>query len=163
MQASTLFVTLTPSTLTGAPGDLLQFSGTITNTTNATVFLNADGFNLTGLDSSAIDDTPFFVNAPLFLDPNASTANIGLINISIPLGFTLGNYGGTFQIFGGATADDQTLIGSVDFTAQVQAASGVPEPSSFSLLALSGTLLTLGYYRKKRRQLATAAAPTRTT
>ena len=137
--ATSLFMSLDSPTLTGAPGDVLQFSGTLTNTTGADLYLNADSFTLAGFDPSAIDDSPFFTNAPLFLSAGASTGDIGLFNITIPSVFATNSYVGSFEILGGATANDQTIIGSVDFTVQVQPA-GVPEPSASSLMLLGGAL-----------------------
>ena len=115
----------------------------LTNTTAANLFLNADSFNLATIPPSAIDDSPFFTNAPLFLGPNAATGTIGLFNITIPNGTPLGDYLGTFQVLGGPASNDQTLIGSAGFTVHVQAPSGIPEPSSLSMVALAGALLVV--------------------
>jgi hypothetical protein len=128
-RADLIAITLDMSALTGAPGDILQFSGTLDNTTGTDLFLNADNFNLGGFDPSAIDDSPFFANTPADLGPGGSTGDVGLFNIDIPDSFPIGTYDGTFQILGGATSDDQTVIGSVDFAVEV-----TPEPSSGALL-----------------------------
>ncbi len=119
----------------------MQFFGTLTNTTNADLFLNADNFNLAELDPSTIDDSPFFANAPIFLGPGSSTGDIGLFNIAIPDPFATGNFGGTFELLGGVDGDAQDIIGSADFTVQVQQSTTVPEPSSAVLL--SGSLFLL--------------------
>jgi hypothetical protein len=140
-KADTLSIAFDMPTLTGLPAAFLQFSGTITNTTGSTVYLNGDGFNLTGFDQSAIDDSPFFANTPPFLGPGGSTGDIGLFNITIPNPFATGNYGGTFQVSGGADGNAQDVIGTAYFTVQVQQPSGVPEPSSAVLM--SGALLLL--------------------
>src|SRR5271170_6424967 len=89
-KADMLTIAIDSPTLTGSPGDVLQFFGTLTNTTNADLFLNADNFNLAGFDPSVIDDSPFFANAPLFLGPNGSTGDIGLFDITIPNAFAIG-------------------------------------------------------------------------
>lgn len=136
-QGTALFITLDTPTLSGSPGDFLQFFGTITNTTGATVFLNADNFNLTGFDPSALDDTPFFINAPLSLAAFGSTADIELFDVTIPNPFAAGDYGGTFQILGGADGSAQDIVATAFFTVQV----ATPEPSSAALL--SGALLFL--------------------
>jgi hypothetical protein len=120
-------IALDSPTLTGSPGGVLQFFGTLSNTTNANLYLNADNFNLGGFDPSAIDDSPFFANAPLFLGPDGSTGDIGLFDIAIPNAFPPGNYVGVFQVLGGVSGDSQDIIGSVGFTATVQQ-SAVPEP-----------------------------------
>ena len=148
-RATQLTVSLSSPTLAGAPGSVLDFTGVLTNTTGADLFLNADSFNLASFAPSAIDDTPFFTNAPLFLSAGASTGTIDLFTVTIPNGFTPGNYAGFFQVIGGATSNDQALIGGASFTVTVQpAASGVPEPSSFTLVFLSAALL--GGLRKWR-------------
>lgn len=134
-RADSLGISLDSSTLTGLPGNTLQFFGTLVNTTGANLYLNADNFNLPGFDPSAIDDSPFFANAPLFLAPGANTGAIGLFNITIPNPFATNSYPGTFQVLGGATGDDQTIIGTAQFTVKVQTTSTVPEPSSLSMLA----------------------------
>ena len=142
-QANPLVISLDSPTLTGSPGSEVQFFGTLTNTTGADLYLNADSFNLAGFDPTAIDDGPFFTNAPLFLTPGANTGDIGLFNITIPNPFATSSYPGTFQILGGATGDDQTIIGTADFAVQVQAASAVPEPSSLGMVALAAALLVV--------------------
>jgi hypothetical protein len=132
--AGTITVSLLSPTLGGSPGDVLQFYGTLTNTTNADVFLNADNLNLTGFDPSAIDDSPFFTNAPLFLDPNGATGNIELFDVTIPDPFAAGGYDGMFEVLGGADGNAQDTLGSASFTVQVELGAAVPEPSSLSLV-----------------------------
>jgi hypothetical protein len=136
-KADLLIIALDSPTLAGSPGDVLQFFGTLTNTTSANLYLNADNLNLAGFDPSAIDDSPFFANAPLFLGPGASTGDISLFNITIPNPFATGNYGGTFQVLGGMDSNAQDVIGSADFTVQVQQHSAIPEPAFRTGLALA--------------------------
>ena len=109
--------------------------------TSANLYLNADNFNIAGLDPGAIDDSPFFANAPIFLGPGSSTDDIGLFNITIPDPFATGDYEGTFQVLGGVDGNAQDIIGSADFTVQVQQPTAVPEPSSAVLLSASLFLL----------------------
>jgi hypothetical protein len=135
-RADLLSIGFQESVLSGGPGSTVLFSGTLTNLTNSTLYLNADDLNLAGFDASAIDDSAFFANTPTgFLGPNASTGNIGLFNVTIPNPFASGGYNGTFQILGGGTFDDQTILDSVGFTVQVASGStAVPEPGSFILM-----------------------------
>jgi len=136
-QADVIDVSLDAATLSGAAGSVLQFFGTLTNTTGGVVFLNAANINSTLPDPSAIDSTPFFTNAPLSLDANGTTGDIGLFNITILDSFAPGNYDGTFTVVGGAGPDSQDILGSADFTAQV-----VPEPGTLPLLGAGiGVLL----------------------
>ena len=133
-RADALLISLDSPILSGPPGSVVQFFGTLTNTTGADLYLNADNFGLAGFDPSAIDDSPFFTNAPLFLGPAGTSGDIGLFNVTIPNGFGGGSYSGSFEILGGATSDGQNTIGTVDFVVQV---SAVPEPSSLSMFALA--------------------------
>jgi hypothetical protein len=139
-RAGLLDIAFQDSTLAGGPGAVLQFFGTLDNTTGSDLFLNADDFSLSGFDASTIDDSPWFANTPAsgFLDPNASTGVIGLFNVPIPESLAEGNYAGTFELLGGATSDDQTIIGSADFTVQV-----TPEPSPGILLFTASLALAL--------------------
>jgi hypothetical protein len=138
-------IALDSPTLTGSPGDVLEFSGTITNTTNADVYLNADNFSLTGFDPTDIDDSPFFANAPAFLGPLGTTGDIELFDVTIPNPFmdscvAASDCGGTFQILGGADANAQGVVGTAFFTVNVQPPASVPEPS---WAVLSGAILCL--------------------
>lgn len=158
-RADTVDITLQQSTLTGAPGSVLEFFGNLTNTTGSDVFLNADNFNLTGLPLGSIDDSPFFINTPSgFLGPLASSGVIGLFNITIPAGFATGSYGGTFQILGGGTPSDQTVVGSADFTAQVTQVTSTPEPTSFVLVLTGLALAVMGARVRRGRYWPKAAA-----
>ena len=145
-RADQLTITLDSPTLTGLPGDVLQFFGTLSNTTGTDLFLNADNFNLAAFDPSAIDDSLFFTNAPLFLGANGSTGDIGLFNITIPNPFFTGGYGGVFQVLGGSDGNVQDVIGSASFTVQVQQTTTVPESSSVPLLSF--VLLALVLVRR---------------
>jgi hypothetical protein len=159
-RADTVDITLQESTLAGAPGSVLEFFGNLTNTTGSDVFLNADNFNLTGLPLSSIDDSPFFDNTPSgFLGPLASSGLIGLFNITIPAGFAAGSYDGTFQILGGGTVDDQTVVGSADFTAQVTSTtSTTPEPGSMVLVLIGLVLAAVAARLRGGRYWPKAAA-----
>ena len=154
MHAGTIDISLQQPVLGGSPGSVLAFFGTLTNTSDSIIFLNADDFNLSGLPPSSIDDSPFFANTPSgFLGPVGSTGQIELFDITIPSPFAGGGYVGTFQILGGATASDQTVIGSADFTAQVTTAA--PEPSSFwPLSAIAGLFFAIRGSRPARGRYA---------
>jgi len=137
--AEPLSIVFDSSTVTVSEGGTASYSGTITNTTSlADVYLNFDGFTLAGFDTSTIDDSPFFTNANPFLgitgEPSATTMDIALFNIPIPNPFAAGDYNGTFEILGGATPNDMTLIGSASFTIDVTGSgTQTPEPSTFVL------------------------------
>jgi hypothetical protein len=149
-QSAILFdVTFDSPVQSGAPGDILQFFGTITYpaASGPTVYLNADSFSLTGFDVTAITD--LFANSPVSLDAGGSSGDIELFDITIPNPFTdscvgSADCGGTYNILGGAdggAGTAQDVIGTANFTVDVQQPSGVPEPSS--AVMLSSTLLLL--------------------
>ncbi len=156
-RASTLSVVFDQSTLNATPGGMVSFGGNLMNETGATLFLNGDDVNIAVFDPSAIDDSPFFINTPTgFLDANVSTGDIGLFNISIPNGFSDGVYNGTYEILGGESSSDNTVIGTAGFTVTVGAQSSVPEPSS-SILLLAGSLLILASRRRSNARRTPAA------
>ena len=69
LHAATLQVDLSSSSLTGAPGNTLQFFGTMTNASlTDTIFLNAAS-STSASSNLTIDLVPFFINAPLSLGP----------------------------------------------------------------------------------------------
>ena len=122
-RAGIVDIALLQPVLSGSPGDVLAFFGTITNTTGSPAFLNADNFN--GVPPGYLDDSPFFANTPAgFLDPFGSTGLIELFDVTVP-DF---NIIGSFEILGGAAIDDQTVLASADFTVFT------PEPSSMALM-----------------------------
>jgi hypothetical protein len=128
------------------PGDELQFFGTLTNTTSGTVYLNADNFNLATLPLSSFDDSPFFANAPVSLDGGGTSGDIELFDLDIPAPFTPGKYDGSFQVLGGVDDNAQDVVGTVNFTVQVQGpTSAIPEPTSLPLLGAA--FLGIGWLR----------------
>lgn len=141
-EAAPITVDLVPSTLTGAPGGILTFNGTLTNSSSSTVFLNSAGINITGpFSPSDLSTLPFFFNAPFFLDPGAATPAIDLFTVQLPVGLPAGPYLGQFTIQGGSDELALDVVGDVRFTAE--AAADVPEPATFSLLAAAAILRIL--------------------
>jgi hypothetical protein len=148
-RADVVTVVFQPPALSGSPGDVLSFFGTLTNTTNAVVWLNGDIPNLPSqIPPAEFDDSPFWLNTPLYLAANGTTGYIGLFNITIPAGLPDGQYGGTFEILGGAASDSQDVLedSPVSFTVGVgQETSSVPEPGTLSFLGFgAGALLVCG-------------------
>jgi hypothetical protein len=147
-QAGVLDISLDQSTLTGSSGSVLEFTGTLTNTTDSVLWLNGDDYNVLISDptSYAFDDSPFYDNTPSgYLDANGTTGDIGLFNFTIFSSLAPGNYDGSFTVTGGAGTDSQDILGSVDFTVQVTAAgqqNTAPEPGALPLVAIGiGVLL----------------------
>jgi hypothetical protein len=156
--ADTIAVVISPATLTGAPGGLLQFFGTLTNTTGANVFLNGAGVNLPGSAAGSVFLAPFFINAPLFLGPSGATGSFELFNVIIPNSFASGDHGGTFTVSGGIDGDAQNIIGTAQFIVRVQdAGPGVPEPSTWLLFG-SSLLAVAAVRRGKPRESPNTAS-----
>jgi hypothetical protein len=132
--AAPIAIDLVPSTLAGAPGNILTFNGMLTNNSSSTVFLNSAAINITGSFSpSDLSTLPFFFNAPFFLDAGEATAAIDLFTVHIPNGLPDGPYLGQFTILGGIDEFALDIAGETRFT--VEAASDVPEPGALSLVA----------------------------
>jgi hypothetical protein len=123
--AATVSFAFDSSLLYAEPGDIVGFSGTLTNTGVAPVFLNSDSITF---PVGSIDDSPFFA-LPASLAPLASASGL-LFNITIPSGAALGTYVGTFNVLGGDTPADLDVLASSTFAVTV-----VPEPSSALLIA----------------------------
>lgn len=152
--ADNLSLVFTSATQTVAPSGTVTFSGKITNTSTATVFVNNDSFNVDPLLS--YDDTAFFSATPFSLAAGASyplSGSANLFDITLGSTATLGStYTGTFTILGGADAAAQDTQSITKFSVT---AAAVPETSttlSFGLLLVGGGLLAVA--RRKRSAAA---------
>ena len=143
-----LTLNLTPAAQAGNPGDILSFTGSLSNPTANAVFLNSDSVNFNG-PAPQPDDGPFLFNAPLSLDPMGTTdANGnptdsytgGFFNVTLNGDALPGTYTGTFTILGGADSTASDTVATEDFSVTVLPAA-VPEASSMISL---GVLLALG-------------------
>ncbi len=138
-KADSLTITLDQANPTVSAGGTLQFFGTITNDTDATLYLNGDDLNLDGLSLTTTDQ--FYNTVPISLAPDGqagdSSGDIELFDVTVsdPLLDAAGAYSGTYTLFGGADGGAQGNLGSTSFSVTTV----TPEPSSLYLL-LSGML-----------------------
>jgi hypothetical protein len=160
-RADILDVLLTNSDLTGAPGSSLAVFATISNpSTTDTVYLNGDS-STTVSTFLTVDDTPFFNNAPFFLDPGANTGTtpFELFDVIIDPNTPAGVYSDNlFSILGGpdgGTFSDYSDLSDSYFNVTVTAST--PEPNAFWLLLT--VLVISGLGRSKRKVLTFRTSP----
>ncbi len=141
--ADTINLSLSDTVLSGVPGSTLYFVATVSapNTNGAAVFLNSDSFDV---DSPlTLDDTPFFSNFPLSLNPGDSTTDV-LFTVTIPPDAAIMDYSGSFTILGGADDLAQDTLASTTFEV-----NAVPEPSNVLLVATGLAGLALVGFSKR--------------
>lgn len=151
IQADILTVDLTSSDQSGIPGTTVAFFGNIMNpSATDTIYLNGD-FSFTSTPLLTVDDGPFNMDAPLFLDPVTSSGLIELFDVIIDPGATATTFmNNSFSITGGpdgGTGSDFDDLVDVSFSVTVEAPLvSTPEPSAFSLLFT--LLVTSGAFRR---------------
>jgi hypothetical protein len=131
--ADTLFVTFDLPTQTGSPGDILTFSGTIANHSGADIFVNGAQINLVGFGPGDSELTDFIINFTGLLPDTGSIGPADFFTLTIPDLINAGLYAGTLVIQGGADDAADSTLATVDFSVNVTAASGVPEPATSGL------------------------------
>jgi PEP-CTERM motif len=149
-KADTLTIVLDQPDQMAAPGQTLQFFGSITNDSDTTVYLNSDDFTLNGL-SFTVNDL-FFDTVPFFLAPSGqsgdSSGDIELFDITVsdPLLDGAATYPGIYDLVGGIDGNASDDLGSASFSVTT-----VPEPSTLSLLLAGASLVLVPIWRKARR------------
>jgi hypothetical protein len=139
-KADPLSITLDLPYQSGYEGQTLTFDAVITNNSSDTVYLNGDSSYVD--PPLTLDDTGFWNNSPLSLDPGDSSLDIELFTVTIPIGTPVAFYTGYFQIYGGGPSDDN-LMGTADFDINV-----LPEPSSYLLFGTGLAVLALTFRRR---------------
>jgi len=127
-RADVITFTLSNSSQTTSPGDTLTYVATVSapGSNGAAIYLNGDSFNIGS--PLGLDDTDFFANFPLLLNPG-DTFSGDLFTVMIPVDNPWGIYAGSFSILGGADNSANDVLGTVNFNTTV-----TPEPSSLLLL-----------------------------
>jgi hypothetical protein len=149
-------VEVTVSTISGTAGSTVEAIGTITNDTDETVDLNGDSFSVT-VPTLALDDTDFFINAPLSLDPGMSSGPFDIFAIQISPTAAPGTVGpNIFQVLGGPDGNTFDVLGTATFNVDVEGAPTVPEPSG-ALLLLCG-IAALALMRRRGTRFGFPAA-----
>jgi hypothetical protein len=149
--ADTIDLSLNAPAQSGTAGSTVSFVATVLapGTNGGTVFLNGDSFNVSS--PLILDDSGFFNDFPLSLDPGDSFSGT-LFSIALPSNLAAGLYTGSFEILGGADSDALNTLGSVDFQVNlVPTSSTVPEPESLMLLAAGLPGVALLVQRKWRQ------------
>lgn len=151
-RADSLDVTLTQADQTVLLGTTtVAFDATISNPSSTdTVYLNADGANISS-SFLTLDDTPFFNNAPIFLNAGASSGPFELFDILLAPNTPVGTYDlNTYSIFGGADGGTGTAFSDLadsNFSITVANPAAMPEPST--LLLFGAGLAGLAILRRK--------------
>ena len=154
-RADVLNFTLTTPNQTGSPGETLVFSGTISNPTAGTVFLNGENLSTSPSSFLAGDASAFFSNTPLSLTANGApgdtTGDVDLFSITIgasaaPGTYTMNNF---FDVIGGSTSSSSGLLATQPFSITVNSSSSVPEPGTMTLFATG----MAGWTARKLRRL----------
>jgi len=164
-RAQSLDVTLIDADQTVSQGTtVIDFEATVFNpSSTATIYLN-DGSGTTSSPVLAVDDSPFFVNAPLSLAPGQSSGPFELFAVDLAATAALGSYtGNVFSIQGGADGGSFTAFNdladtkfSVSVTGTTMAAPEIDPASAMSALTL--LLGSLAVLRGRRAQAPTPSA-----
>ena len=131
-QADSLNFTLqSPTQQVSANGGTLSFIATLfaPSSNTAPIYLNGFGYNVAApltLDGAAFNNTPYY------LSPGDSYSS-ELFTVNAPSGTAVGDYAGTYTLYGGADSSSYDPIGTQSFVVHVTPA---PEPSTWALMIL---------------------------
>jgi hypothetical protein len=154
-RADAIDLTLLDPNQTVAQGTAsVLFDATLFNpSATDTIFLNSARDECDCSSYFAVDDSPFYNNAPLSLAPGQSSGTFELFAVDLSSTIPPGTYQDTFSILGGpdgGTSTDFNVIGSAPFSVTVNSSSpSVPEPGTLSML-LAGILALLWVHVRRR-------------
>jgi hypothetical protein len=141
-RADILTLTFDVSPVSASPGEDVEFTGTLTNNTDETIYINADSF--TFAIPGALDDSPFLNNAPISLAPDQVSSDFEMFDVMIPAGTPNGEYNGVFTVLGGSDANALDVLNTISGSFGVQV---TPEPAALPFLGIA--LGALVYARRR--------------
>lgn len=135
-----VLIALASPTQAGVRGGIVSFTGTITNQSAGTLFLNGGNVNLAG-PGLTIDDAPL-EDLPLSLAGGARYAG-DLFRVQIALTAPFFTYNGSLDLLGGTSAAAFDVIGSAPLQVAV-----IPEGSVAALVLTALPLLIQAHRRR---------------
>lgn len=156
LASADIIFSLTPATLPAASGGTASFTGTLQNTGSSDVFLNGDLSVLPSFPLLTLDDSPFFNNAPIFLDPagdpsGGDTYSGPFFNILVDPSTPTGPYTGSFTVQGGGDSNTFDDLATQNFEVDVSPGpTGIPEPRTLITLTVGLAGLAVRLRRKCR-------------
>lgn len=155
--AQTVVLDISPTQRAGHIGQVLTYTGSITNTGGTSLFINGDSFELAGVGLT-LDDTKFFNNFAGLLAAGQTIAG-ELFDVHIGSDALTGEYAGVFAVQGGADEGTFSTLHDKAFSVRVNdapAPSAVPEGDSLALFAAGAAVLLVF---QRRRSIAPVLAP----
>ena len=134
--------------VTGTPGSVVDFFGTLTNDGIGTLFVSGD--SVTASPQLTVDDSPFLLNVPPSIAQGATVGPLLMLRVNIsPAAVPGTTYSGTLTALGGSFQGAVGVLDDETFEVIVRSSTApVPEPATL-LLAVIGTAASA--LRRRRR------------